>query len=215
MIQSMLRAITSRYHLNAITLGEFTHIKVNGAGYQLWAFHADGLGHVSAIVGSGIMGLTKTEALVIVPTEKDMPLFSYDRILTMGSDTMRCDLFDTLLENCDLSRVEAVCHQNRDLPGLEEAHWFDPLKLPTSFTKRSKRASGDVLDSCAMAYLEAFLETAELAPYCEPNPKKDKTDLYVEGVLTNGHPSIDLFRKHLGPEKNDILLRSILFGTVR
>ena len=58
MIQKMLRAITAQYHLNAITTGEYGKMKVRGMNFDIWAFHAEGLGHVSAMTAKGFFGLT-------------------------------------------------------------------------------------------------------------------------------------------------------------
>ena len=46
-------------------------------------------------------------------------------------------------------------------------------------------------------------------------PKKDKASVYVEGLLTNGGPSTDVFKKGLGLDKTAVLFRNILFGTGR
>ena len=68
---------------------------------------------------------------------------------------------------------------------------------------------------CAMDYLKAYLEAVEAAPYCEPIPKKEKSSIYVEGLLANGGPSTDIFKKGIGEEKTGELFRNILFGTAR
>lgn len=184
MIQKMLRAITGKYHLNAITLGEFTKMKVNGMEFQIWAFHAEGLGHVSAMTAKGFFGLMKMDTLIINPTERDLPLFSYDRVHAMGNDTLIYELYDTLLEGADLSRVEAVKANYATLPDHDLGqHWYDSIKLAVSLSKKGKKAQTAAFDSCAMEYLEAFLEAAEAAAYCDPAAKKEKASVYVEGLL--------------------------------
>jgi hypothetical protein len=40
-----------------------------------------------------------------------------------------------------------------------------------------------------------------------------KASLYVEGLLKNGGPSTDVFKKALGVEKTAELFRKILFAT--
>ena len=98
MIQKMLRTITAKHHLNAITIGEYAKIKVGVMNFQIWAFHAEGLGHVSAMTATGMFGLMKMDTLIINPTERDMPLYSYDRVHAMGNDTLIYELYDTILE---------------------------------------------------------------------------------------------------------------------
>ena len=216
MIQNMLRAITAKYHLNGITLGEFSRLKVNGTNFDIWAFHADGLGHVSAMTASGFLGLTRMETLIITPTERDMPLLSYHRNHARGNDTLRFDLYDTLLEPIDLRRVAAVQESCAALPDQDpDSHWCDSLRLAVSLAKQGKRDLSAEFDRCALDYLHSFLETAEDAPYCDPAEKQAKASVYVEGLLHNGSSTTDLFKKHLGEEKTGLLLRNILFGTAR
>ena len=216
MIQKMLRAITAQYHLNAITTGEYGKMKVSGMNFDIWAFHAEGLGHVSAMTAKGFFGLMKMDTLIINPTEKDMPLFSYDRVHAMGNDTLIYELYDTILEKADLNRVEDVKTKYRHLPDHElGAHWYDSIKLAISLAKKGKKVNTAAFDACAMEYLEAFLADAAEADYCEPAPKKDKASVYVEGLLTNGGPSTDVFKKSLGLDKTAVLFRNILFGTGR
>ncbi len=216
MIQKMLRTITDQYHLNAITIGEYSKMKVNGMNFDIWAFHAEGLGHVSAMVAKGFFGLMKMDTLIINPTEKDMPLFSYDRVHAMGNDTLIYELYDTILEKADLNRVEDVKEKYRSLPDHDLGkHWYDSIKLAVSLSKKGKKAHTPDFDKCAMEYLEAYLADAAEADYCEPAGKKEKASVYVEGLLSNGGPSTDVFKKGLGPEKTAELFRNILFGTAR
>lgn len=214
MIRTMLRTITEKHHLNAITLGEYAKMKVNGMNFEIWAFHAEGLGHVSAMVASGFFGLMKMDTLIINPTERDMPLFSYDRVHAMGNDTLIYELYDTLLGQTDLTGLEKVKDAYAALPDHDlGAHWYDSIKLKQSLSKKGKKAHRKSFDDCALKYLEAYLEAAEAAEYCEPGPKKEKASIYVEGLLTNGGPSTDVFKKGIGGEKTAELFRDILFGT--
>lgn len=216
MIQKMLRAITAQYHLNAITTGEYGKMKVSGMNFDIWAFHAEGLGHVSAMTAKGFFGLMKMDTLIINPTDKDMPLFSYDRVHAMGNDTLIYELYDTILEKAELNRVEDVKEQFRHLPDHDLGeHWYDSIKLAVSLSKKGKKANTADFDNCAMEYLNAFLADAAEAEYCDPAGKKEKASVYVEGLLANGGPSTDVFKKGLGAEKTSELFRKILFGTGR
>ena len=214
MIQQMLRTITESFHLNGLVIGEFQKMKVNGMNFQIWAFHAEGLGHVSAMVASGFFGLMKMDTLVITPTEKDMPLFSYDRVHAMGNDTLIYELYDTLLGEADLSGLEAVKGNAASLPDHDLGeHWYDSIKLPVSLSKKGKKAHTAAFDACAREYLEAYLAAAKAAAPCEAAPKREKAAVYVEGLLKNGGPSTDVFKKGIGHEKTAELFRKVLFGT--
>ncbi len=214
MIQKMLRTITDSFHLSAIPAGQYQKMKVSGMNFQIWAFEAEGLGHVSAMVASGFFGLMKMDTLIITPTEKDMPLFSYDRVHAMGNDTLIYELYDTLLGEADLSGLEAVKKNAAALPDHDLGeHWYDSIKLAVSLSKKGKKAHTPAFDTCALEYLEAFLAAAKTAAPCDAAPKREKASVYVEGLLKNGGPSTDVFKKGIGDEKTADLFRRILFGT--
>jgi hypothetical protein len=156
MIRKMLRTVTARYHLNGITAGEFSKMKVSGMNFEIWAFHAEGLGHVSAMTATGFFGLMKMDTLIINPTERDLPLFSYDRVHALGNDTLIYELYDTLLEKADLAGLEAVKARYANLPDHDLGqHWYDGIKLAVSLSRKGKKAHSAAFDSCAMDYLEA------------------------------------------------------------
>lgn len=214
MIQKMLRAITEQFHLEGMNLGEYRKMKVNGMNFQIWAFHAKGLGHVSAMVASGFFGLMKMDTLIINPTEVDLPLFSYDRVHAMGNDTLIYELYDTLLGQADLKRLDAVKEQAKPLPDHDLGeHWYDSIKLSQSLSKKGKKVHTAGFDAVATDYLKAYLESAKTAAPCEGKVKLEKASVYVEGLLSNGGPSTDVFKKGIGDEKTAELFRKILFGT--
>ena len=214
MIQKMLRAITAQYHLNAITTGEFGKMKVNGMNFEIWAFHAEGLGHVSAMTAKGFFGLMKMDTLIINPTEKDMPLFSYDRVHAMGNDTLIFELYDTMLGQADLSSLEAVKQSAAYLPDHDlGSHWYDDIKLDVSLAKKGKKKDRTGFDATVVHYLAKYLETAVSAESCPAQPKREKASVYVEGLLQHGGPSTDVFKKAMGEEKTAELFRKYLFAT--
>ena len=65
----------------------------------------------------------------------------------------------------------------------------------------------------SMQYLEVFLATSQNAAPCEAEPKREKASVYVEGLLTHGGPSTNVFKKSIGEEKTAELFRKTLFAT--
>lgn len=213
MIQKMLRTITGQFHLEGMNLGEYRKMKVSGMNFQIWAFHAEGLGHVSAMEAKGFFGLMKMDTLIINPTEVDLPLFSYDRVHAMGNDTLIYELYDTLLGQTDLSKLETVKEQAKPLPDHDLGeHWYDSIKLPVSLSKKGKKVHTAGFDAVAIDYLKAYLESAQTAAPCDGEAKLEKASVYVEGLLTNGGPSTDVFKKGIGEDMTAELFRNVLFG---
>ena len=214
MTNRMLDVITKNFPLTELPCGEYGKMKVSGMTFKIRRFHAEGLGPVSVMVASGFFGLMKMDTLIITPTEKDMPLFSYDRVHAMGNDTLIFELYDTLLSETDLSALEQVKKDAAYLPDHDLGeHWYDSIKLPVSLSKKCKKKDTPGFDATVIHYLAKFLETASGATACEATPKREKASVYVEGLLKHGGPSTDVFKKGIGSEKTAELFRKILFAT--
>ena len=214
MIQKLLRTITESFHLSAAEVGEFRKMKINGMMFHIWAFEAEGLGHVSAMSASGFFGLMKMDTLIINPTEVDMPLLSYDRVHAMGNDTLIYELYDTITGEADLKAVSDVKAAHICLPDHDLGkHWYDPIKLAESISKKGRKKQTAAFDALTQDYMEAFLSCCKKAAPCSPSAKREKASVYVEGLLSNGGPSTDVFLKAMGQEQTARLFRLVLFGT--
>ena len=214
MIQKMIDAIGASFPLTELDCGEYAKQKVSGMNFTIRRYRAEGLGSVSTMVASGFFGLMKMDTLIITPTEKDMPLFSYDRVLAMGNDTLIFELYDTLLGATDLSLLEQAKLDAAYLPDHDLGeHWYDSIKLPVSLSKKGKKAETAAFDATASHYLTQYLAAAKNASACEAALKREKASVYVEGLLKNGGPSTDVFKKSIGEAKTAELFRKILFAT--
>lgn len=214
MISKMLQTIGAAFPLEAKDAGNYQTMKVSGMKFQIQVFHAKGLGHVSAMTAKGFFGLMKMDTLIITPTEKDMPLFSYDRVLAMGNDTLIFELYDTLLGDANLAGLDKVKTAAEILPAHDPGeHWYDSIKLSQSFSKKGKKEHSAAFDAAALDYLKAFLKASGTAATCDGAAKREKASVYVEGLLTHGGPSTDVFKKGIGDEKTADLFRKVLFGT--
>lgn len=214
MIEKLLKTIESKYPLVEQDAGDFQKLKANGMKFSIRAFRAEGLGWVSVMTAAGFFGLMKMDTLIINPTEVDMPLLSYDRVHAMGNDTLIYELYDTMLGQTDLSLLDKAKGRTNLLPDHDLGkHWYDDIKLPQSLSKKCKKVQSPTFDNAAHQYLLAFLNAAKAAPACEAQPKQEKASVYVEGLLTHGGPSTDVFKKAIGEEKAARLFRTVLFGT--
>ncbi|MBQ7933930.1 MAG: hypothetical protein IJ327_03990, partial [Lachnospiraceae bacterium] len=203
-----------RFPLKEKEVGQWKQMKVSDMKFTIRAFEAEGLGHVSAMSAKGFFGLMQMDTLIINPTKKDLPLYSYDRVHAMGNDTLIVELYDTLLGACDLSGLAQVKEQNGDLPDHDLGeHWYDSIKLAESVSKKGKKQQTHRFDILAGMHLAAYLETNPRMAAVDADAKRTKAAVYVDGLLQNGGPSTDVFKKALGDEKTAQLFREVLFGT--
>ena len=123
------------------------------------------------------------------------------------------ELMDTLAGPCELKPLDEVKARYASLPDHDlGSHWYDPIKLEQSVSKRGKKALSASFDALTDAYFDAYMACAGEAASCAPQEKAQKTGVYVEGLLLHGGPSTDVLKKGLGEEKTADLFRNVLFG---
>ena len=213
MTDKLFEMIKEKYAISELDMGEFSSLKASGMKFSVSAYRAEGLGHVSMMRAKGFFGLMRMDTLMIVPDDIDLPLYSYDRIYAMGNDTLIVELYDTLVGELDLSALEAVKEKFSSLPERDPGeHWYDSIKLPESISKKGKKAQTGELSALATEHFRAYLTSA--APIVSDKAEKRRlSSRYVEGLLSNGGPSTDVFKRELGDEKTNRLFGKVLFGT--
>lgn len=213
-MQQMLNQINEKYPLTEKSVGEFTNIKAKGMKFQIKQYEAEGLGNVSMMEAKGFFGLIQMDTLIINPLNIDLPLFSYDRVLAMGNDTLIIELYDTLVEKQDFTDLSAWKEENHNLPDHELGkHWYDSIKLAESVSKKGKKEHSNSFEQFTRIYFDKYLNNkAANVTVSDISAKNKKASVYVEGLLSNGGPSTDVFKKEFGDVKTGKLFRKVLFG---
>lgn len=212
MIKKLLEVINEKYTLNQIDVGDMAVLKANGMTFSIQAYRAEDLGHVSVMCAKGFFGLMKMDTLIVNPYEIDLPLYSYDRILAAGNDTLIVELYDTLVDSYSEEHLQAVKAGYGDLSERDPGeHWYDHIKLASSISKKGKKAQRSRFDELALKHFEAYLSTG--VPTSDVDTKQKKAAYYVDGLLEKGGPSTDVFKKALGKEATTKLFEKFLFGT--
>ena len=212
MTNKLLEIIKKTYPLTEIDVGDMKRLKANGMTFDVSAYSAEGLGHVSVMKAKGFFGLMKMDTLIINPVKKDLPLYSYDRIFAMGNDTLIVELYDTLLGEYSEEGMENVKSEYMSLAERDPGeHWYDSIKLASSISKKEKKTDASTFDELTERHFEAYLSSSSVLVDDE-RAKCDKASVYVNGLLEKGGPSTDVFKKSLGVEKTAELFRKVLFG---
>lgn len=215
MVEKMLKLIGESFPLSECDAGKYSSAKVGPMKFQIRYFDANGLGRVSVMKGSAMFGLMKMDTLIVNPFERDMALFSYDRIYAMGNDTIFLELYDTRIDKSrTMKDIESVVSRYDDIPEQPVApNWYDDIKLSGSLKKKGKKNITLRFDRLAQEYLNSFIGLVRQAPECNVSEKKKVAGMYTQGLLKNGGPSTDQFVKAKGMEYTEHLFKDILFGT--
>ena len=133
-------------------------------------------------------------------------------INAMGNETLLLELYDTQLAAADLSALNNVKSNFAHLPDHDlGTHWYDHLKLAPSLAKKGKKLSYDYQTLCNNYFL-AYLSLLSSAPSCDRLAKQAKVREYTNGLLTNGGPSTDQFKKMIGDEATKDLFTRFIFS---
>ena len=217
MTNKILKLVEHRYLLKEKNVGEFKSFKAKGMTFTCKAYEAEGLGHVSVMCAKGFFGLMQMDTVVIAPEKRDLPLLSYDRIVAMGNDTLIVELYDTMgEEKVNMCLINSVKNKYSVLPerfanGEEPKHWYDDLRLPETTSKKGKKKDKQAFDAYAIEYVSSYLSLE--AKDCDVEDKKKRTNLYVDGLLTQCGPATDVFKEEFGFDKTSDILKTVLFGT--
>ena len=217
MTNKILTLLKRNHALVIKSVGEFETFKAKGMTFNCRAYEVCGLGHVSVMQAKGFFGLMKMDTLIVAPEDKDLPLLSYDRIYAMGNDTLIIELYDTMGEKkVDLSSIAAVKEKYAHLPerfakGEEPKHWYDNIRLPETTSKKGKKVNTEDFDAYTLDYVRAYLKLE--ADDCNREEKIARTEIYASGLISQGGPATDVFKKEFGEEKTGNIIRKVLFGT--
>lgn len=208
------KIIEKYYSLSKEERPEYNKIKVSPMTMESQSFELSGLGHMSLMRGTAMCGLMKMDTLVINPFEKDMPLFSLDRINVAGKETLLIEMYETRLEPVSLEQyfTDLIANYSMFEDGKTAPRWYDDIRLPESMHKLGKKKDASYFDNLSGEYLEKFLGLCKEAMSCDIDKKKAEAKKYTDGLLSNGGASTDLFVKKKGKEFTEKFFRESMFG---
>lgn len=211
MEQTLFALLEKQIPLTPIDMGELKRVDKNALHFQLECWQAGEIGRLSRVTMTGMLGLMKMETLIFTPLTVDAPLLSFDYIHAMGQDTLLLELYDTQLGSFDATPWNKVLEEGQALPDnpLEE-RWYDYLKLSPTLCKKGKKLQKP-MEVLAAQWTQVYLETLKTAPACQKEAKRQKVEAYVHGLLTQGGPSVNQFKKLVGEQTTARLFSHYLF----
>ena len=201
------------YKVTKRDLGQYTLIKKKGMKFNISGYEIEGIGNVSTMQMSAMLGLMKMRMMVFTPLNVDAPLFSYDYINAMGNETLLLELYNTQLGEFDTSTLDKVKAGFSALPDHDlGTHWYDHLKMSPSLAKRGKKVTAEYKKLCD-EFFKTYLEQLKNAPACIRSEKQSKVREYTNGLLQNGGPSTDQFKSMIGEDATRELFTKYIFSS--
>lgn len=216
MIDKLLNLINESYPLKKRELADFKAFDLNGMQINVSSFDAQNLGTVSIIEGHNQM--MKLDTLMIMPFEKDLNLFSYDRICAFGNDNVLIELYDVLLNKDErqdklIKSIGDILIEYQDIENHDhEPKWYDDILLPVSIDRKGDNELSSRFNKLAYDYLNEYLVNSLSFSKCDSKQKKVMIKNYCDNLLNNGGASTDVFVKAKGKEFCKELFHKALFN---
>jgi hypothetical protein len=208
---SVVDLFAQRGNLVAKEVSPWQTFSGKGMKFQLQSYDWDDCACVSYLTMRAFLGLMKMETLICTPYTKDLPIYSYDKIIAFGKKSLLLEVYDTQVEPVDLSSMDAVKESYKDLKDKQpKPAWYDSLRLSPSIFKEGKE---ERLVQLATAMTTAYLDLFATAREVDRAVKTERNRTYVEGLISNGGPAINAVRGMIGDEAAETLFRRFLFGT--
>ena len=213
-MNQLLEIINHYYGLTEIDTNSYKGAELNGIPLVIKSFNAVNLGSLSIL--SSASNEMSLDTLIINPFDKDMPLFSYDRIKAFHTDTLLIEFYDTFLDE-SMNKVineefNKIKNKYQEIKELEhQNNWSDSIRLDASISKKVQVDQSSLLDNLTKEYFQAYLSISKNLVSCNEDLKKIKTKEYSDGLLKNGGQSTDAFIQAKGKEYTKKLFREVLF----
>lgn len=191
-------------------IGSYAVVKRKGVRIVTDVYTIEGIGKLCVLNIKAPLGVLKCETIIISTNKKDMPLFNADWISVFSNEMQMCELYDVQLKPYPeekLAEFEKIKERDCDLKEYEtDAHWYDNIKYPCSYSKKSKTETERFTDAF-FAYLTTFIRQLSEAGECDSGEKQGKINEFAEKIYSEGGPAVDFFKNAVGEEKaKDIIL---------
>ena len=215
MNEMILNGLRQDYVVRPRDVGPYVVLKKSGMTFRISAYDVKGLGSMSTIKMSAMLGLMRMESFILTAEEKDLPLFSGDYIKAAGKHTLLVEFYDTMLSPLDGESTAAYRKIKARYDGLSpfqtEPRWYDSIRYDFTFAASDKRLKGKKEEIVA-AYFAVFLGNISRANAADPVAKKAKTAAYANGLFVHGGPAVNQFRKLFGEEAAHEIVEKYLFS---
>lgn len=214
MIQKMIDEIKKEYCAVPVDAGVFANVMIDGAKFQICAYDVEGIGRISTVQMKRLVGFWDMQSLIVTPFDKDMPIYYYNRHREKGKYIYRVEVFDTQLDEIDVSEMTEVVEKYAALPDdPQNERWYDSYKMPACAVKKVDKSQKDSLNPMIWEHFCAYLGLLKQTPKCRVSEKKKKVTAFVNELTKNsGIAIVEIFIANYGEKIAEKLATEVLFG---
>ena len=214
MNELMLEGLKKHFEVIPVEVGKDAFLSNKGMNFEIKCYEIKDLGHLCLMKMTAMLGLMKMETAVMAADQRDVPLFNLDRVEVLWNKTQIVEFYDSMLEPLSEEAVNRYLQIRKEAPVLKpyEAgeHWYDSLLYPFSYRAKGKDAK--VFDDVCQKYIDEYIKQAKAAPECDRRQKQARNQVLPEGLVRNGGPAVNQFRKLFGEETARRIVLNRMYG---
>jgi len=151
----------------------------------------------------------------------NLPMLSVDIIAIPGGkrvyvmEVIDPARIDDPNKNACYDKMKKLSVELKDFAPVGVRDWYKDFLADVSIHANAKREDDDKLFAIFQGYLDAYIEMAKNARKLDAEQStkvRQGFELYVTTLLGKGGPAVDVFKKLLGPEKQQEYIRTVMFG---
>lgn len=215
MKELVLDELRRDYPVRERDVGPYAVLKKSGMTFRISSYEIKGLGSMSVIDMSAMLGLMQMESFILTAEEKDVPIYSGDFIKAAGKCTLLQEFYDNMLAPLDAEsalQYRQVKERWADLPPYKtEPRWYDGIRYDFSLGASDKSLK-ERKEEITAAYFAAYRANVGRANPADSAAKKAKTAAYVDGLFAHGGPAVDQFKKLFGEREAREIFENYVFS---
>lgn len=151
----------------------------------------------------------------------NLPMLSVDIIFIGGKRVFVIEIIDP----AHIDDENKKTHYEKMRVWDSEVAKFEPMEVDMDWCKdivtdfsihiNANRTNDDILFEMYKTFLDAYIDMTKNAEPLSPDLSQkvqDGMEGYVSSLLTKGGPAVNLFKRILGPEKQQEYVRTVMFG---
>ena len=189
--------------------------------FSIEAWQSDRFKRINTLDAS-LMLFMKMYTLLILPNYNyNLPMLSVDIIFMGGGRVFVIELIDPAVIKDDnleagYAKMRALKPAEGTLEKMEVSmEWAKDAVRDVSIHSRADRTRDDLLFDLYTSYLNIYLDMARNAQPLsaeESGTVKSGMEWYVDTLIAQGGPAVNVFKTLLGPEKQKEYVRTVMFG---
>lgn len=206
------KLISNEFDLEKVDMHDLKSIDTTLYKITNETYHIKGIGNLMIMNMKSVFNLMTMKTIVITPQYKDLSLINIDTIDILNRYAGLIEMYESCIEKCDLKDLEKLNEKYKYLKDYKRKEkWYDKIRLNAGVSKLGNKKQ--IIDMCN-EYLDVYLDILKHAKDCEYSLKQKSNSNYVDQLLEKGGPAIDNFRKIIGRDKCDTLVKKYMFNTI-